>query len=272
MKAKGEIVTGDGFDKNVAEKMPRMRKMEEVQALNPEGQIQPQQEGREALQDGRPLEKPAETKVLIEPSVKETKAEGGDILRLIEDLHAQLLASGRIKRALEIDLASHQKAIHQLAQDNKDLRSQVDALKEEIEKSKAFHSESTYLKEENSDALEKIQEFQQELRVVNETLTRTIRDRDEALERISRLESQLEQNEVLQLKGRLKEREASYFFEENQDLQAKLEEALAQNTELEKRYETLKKSFHEVRESLTLLRDSCKKSYYNLSERSEDPV
>jgi hypothetical protein len=39
--------------------------------------------------------------------------------------------------------------------------------------------------------------------------------------------------------------------------------------DLEKKYETLKQSFNEVRESLTFLRDSCKANYYNLSEGSE---
>ncbi|MCJ7746691.1 MAG: hypothetical protein MUP27_03030, partial [Desulfobacterales bacterium] len=71
------------------------------------------------------------------------------------------------------------------------------------------------------------------------------------------------------IKGKLKEREASLFSEENRELQSRLEEALSHNMELERKYETLRKSFNEVRESLTLLRDSCKKNYYNLSETPE---
>jgi hypothetical protein len=67
----------------------------------------------------------------------------------------------------------------------------------------------------------------------------------------------------------LKEREVSLFLEENQALQSKLEETLARNIDLERRYETLKKSYNEVRESLTLLRDSCKANYYSLSENHE---
>jgi chromosome segregation ATPase len=188
---------------------------------------------------------------------------------LIEDLHTQLLVSGRTKRALEMDLSSHQKTIHQLAQDNRDLRSQLEDLRKEFQRYKEIQSESIYLQEENSDAWERIQEFQQELRSMNETLSRMTRERDEALSRIRDLEFQLEENEVLRVKGRLKEKEASYFSEESRELQSKLEQALAQNMDLEKRYEVLKKSFNEVRESLTLLRDSCKTDYYNLSEVPE---
>ena len=100
-------------------------------------------------------------------------------------------------------------------------------------------------------------------------MTKATREKEEALERIRELESQIDQGEVFKIKGKLKEREAVLFSEENRELQSKLEEALARNMDLEKKYETLKKSFHEVRESLTFLRDSCKANYYNLSENPE---
>ena len=166
-----------------------------------------------------------------------------DVLKLIEDLHAQLLASAQTKRALEMDLASYQKTIHQLAQDNQELRRQLEALSKEHQRLKEIQSESIYLQEENADALERIKEFQQELREMKETLTKAIQEREEALDRIRELESQMEQNEVLKIKGKLKEREASLFSEENRELQSKLEEALSQNMDLERKYETLKKSF-----------------------------
>jgi len=44
---------------------------------------------------------------------------------------------------------------------------------------------------------------------------------------------------------------------------------LTQNIDLERKYEEVKRSFHEIRESLTLLRDSCKTNLYNLSETPE---
>lgn len=97
----------------------------------------------------------------------------------------------------------------------------------------------------------------------------TTRERDEAQSRIRDLESQIEQNEILRVKGKLKEREASLFAEENKELRARLEEVLAQNIDLERKYTNMRKSFSEVRQSLTLLRDSCKTNYYNLSETPE---
>ena len=83
------------------------------------------------------------------------------------------------------------------------------------------------------------------------------------------MESQIEQNEILRVKGKLKEREASLFAEENKELRARLEEVSALNMDFERKYINMRKSFNEVRESLTLLRDSCKTNYYNLSETSE---
>jgi chromosome segregation ATPase len=271
MKARSQMVTGDGFDKNVAEKMPKIRRLEEPIPSTTEAEPQPLKEDRhEMVQEMDSSEKQAERKFIFEPPKKgaETK-QNLDVLRLIEDLHAQLLVSSRTKRALEMDLSSYQKTIHQLIRDNQDLRRQFEDVNKELQRLKEIQSESVYLKEENEDALERIREFQQELLGVKEVMARTTQERDEALSRIRDLELQIEQSEIQRVKGRLKEREASHFSEENQELQSKLEEALAQNLDLEKKYDALRRSFNEVRESLALLRDSCKKNYYNLSETPE---
>jgi len=271
MKVRSEMVTSDGFDKNVAEKMPKMRKLEEPLSPNRESDPSLQREDlQEKIQEVRPSEEEAEKEFVFEPPEKGTETEQDlGVLKLIEDLHTQLLVSARTKRSLETDLTLQQKTIHQLAQDNQALRRQVEGLKEEVQRLKKIQSESIYLKEENTDALERIQEFQQELRDLKGTLGETTQERNEALHRVHELESQIEQSEILKIKGRLKEREASYLFEENEELQATLGEALAQNMDLENKYQALRKSFDEVKESLTLLRDSCKKDYYSLSEMPE---
>jgi DNA repair exonuclease SbcCD ATPase subunit len=271
MKPRSQVATADGFDTNVAEKMPKIRKLEERQPFSLEQETQPLQEDhQELLQEMRSLEKQTEKRVIFESPKKGIETEQGlDVLKLIEDLHAQLLASAQTRRALEMDLASYKRSIHQLAQDNQELRRHWEALSAEHQKLKESQSESIYVQEEHADALERIKEFQQELKEMREALTKSTREREEAFDRIRDLESQMEQNEVIKIKGKLKEREASLFSEENRELQLKLEEALARNGELETKYETLKKSFSEVRESLTFLRDSCKANYYNLSDSAE---
>jgi chromosome segregation ATPase len=257
------VIRDDGFEKNVAEKMPKIRKGE---ALFPAYlEEEPQKEEHDPEMSSS--EEQTERKMIHAlPKQGVEREQDQEVLGLIEDLHDQLLASGRTKRALEMDLSSSQKTIQQLAQDNKGLRNQLENLRNELQKVKEIQSESIYLKEENADALEKLREFQQELRSMNETLAQTLLERNKALDKIAELESQIEQNDLLQIKGRLKAREASHFSEENRELQSKLEEALAQNVDLEKKYESLKRSFNEVKESLTLLRDSCKTNYYNLSQ------
>jgi chromosome segregation ATPase len=283
MKPRSQVAMEDGFDTNVAQKMPRIRKLEEPQPLHLEQEpLQLLQQEQQEKEDDKPVishtlapetsvsEKQVERKVVIGSLPKGIETEQGlDVLKLIEDLHAQLLASAQTKRALEIDLASYKKSIHQLAQDNQELRRQWETLSKEDEKLKELHTESIYLQEEHTDALERIKEFQQELREMKKALTKATQEREEAFDRIRELESQMELSEVVKIKGKLKEREASLFSEENRDLQSKLAEALARNADLEKKYETLKKSFGEVRESLTFLRDSCKANYYNLPESAD---
>jgi chromosome segregation ATPase len=271
MKPRSQVMAADGFDTNVAEKMPKIKKLEEPPPSPPEVEPQLLEENhQEPVPEMRIPEKQVERKMIFESPNRGIETEQGlDVLKLIEDLHAQLLASAQTKRALEMDLASYKKSIQQLAKDNQELRYQLEALSREHQRLKELQSESIYLQEENADALERIKEFQQELREMREALAKATHEKEEALDRIRDLESQMEQNEVERIKGKLKEREASLFSEENRELQSKLEEALTQNSDLEKKYETLKKSFNEVRESLTFLRDSCKANYYNLSETPE---
>jgi DNA repair exonuclease SbcCD ATPase subunit len=270
MKPRGQAVIGDGFDgfdRNVAEKMPKIRKEEESppSALEEEAQTL-----HEVSREIKPPGKPAERKPIFTPQPKEEEGkENLEVLKLIEDLHAQLLASNRTKRALEMDLASSQKTIQQLAQENQILGIQIEGLKKELQRFREIQSELAYLEEENEDALEKIAAMQGGMKVLKESLANAARERDQALDQIQLLEAKIEQNDLLRMKGRLKEREVSQFSAENQELRARWEQALAQNIDLEKKYETLRKSFNEVKESLTLLRDACKTNYYNLSETPE---
>lgn len=271
MKSRSQAMVADGFDTNVAEKMPKIRKLEEPRFSTWVNELPPLQEDRsETLSQIKSEEGLKKEQVTDETPQKKMEIEPGlDVLKLIEDLHGQLLASTQTKKALEMDLATYKKTIHQLSQDNQELRRQLEVVSREHQRLKEFESESLYLQEENADALERIKELQQELRGMRETLTRANQEKEEAFHRICDLESQIKQNEVVHIKGKLKEREASLFFEENRELQSKLEEALARNLELEKKYETLKQSFNEVKESLTFLRDSCKSGYYHLTDPSE---
>jgi len=277
MKPRSQAATEDGFDTNVAQKMPGL---ENWKNLRPSiwSRKPPQQEKEDDqtvivepfIPETRSSEKQAERKVVFQSLPKGVETEQSlDVLKLIEDLHAQLVASAQTKRALETDLASYRKSIHQLAQDNQELRRQWEALSKEDQKLKELRDESTYLQEEHADALERIKEFQQELREMKKIWPKPLKKERKPLIGFVSLESQMEQSEVIKMKGKLKEREASLFSEENRELQSKLGEALARNADLEKKYETLKKSFGEVRESLTFLRDSCKANYYNLPETAD---
>lgn len=265
MRVRSQTVADDGFDKNVAEKMPKVKKEEEFSP--PEVKIQPLKEDLEEIRsEVRSQEPGVEKEVLLPPPQSREKEKPLDVSGLIEDLHMQLLTLGKTRRALEMDLASDRKTIFQLARDNKALRSQLEALHQELQGLREFQTETLYLREENADALERIRDLQQQSRGLRESLESITQERDESLGRIRALESQIEENELLWIKGKLKEREASYFAEENRELRARLEEMVAQNVDLERKYEEIKRSFNEIRESLTLLRDSCKTSLYNLSE------
>jgi chromosome segregation ATPase len=268
MRLKGQTVADDGFDKNVAEKMPKVKRQEEFSP--PEAEIQPLEEDPQEIRpEVRSQEREAEKEVILPPPQSREREKPFNVSGLIEDLQTQLLTLGKTRRALEMDLASDRKTIFQLAQDNKELRSQLEHLNKEIQGLREFQTETLYLREENADALQRIRDLQQQSRDLRESLESTTQERDETLGRIRTLESQLEEKELLWIKGKLKEREASYFAEENRELRTKLEEMLAQNIDLERKYEEIRRSFNEIRESLTLLRDSCKTNLYNLSGNPE---
>jgi chromosome segregation ATPase len=168
-----------------------------------------------------------------------------------------------------LDASASQKTIQKLTQENKVLEVQLEGLKKEMTRLQEVRSEISYLEEENADALERITALQEEMKALRETLSKAVQERDQALGQIRTLESRIEQSDLLRIKEKLREREVSHYAVENQEIQARLEESLQQNMDLEKKYEALKKSFHEVKESLTLLRDNCKTNYYNLNDKPE---
>src|SRR3989304_7325561 len=155
MKPRSQVVTADGFDTNVAEKMPKIRKLEEPfpSPLEEEPQML-NEDHSESIPEMKSPEKQVERKLIFESLQKGVETEQSrDVLKLIEDLHTQILAPAQIKRALEMDLASYQKTIHQLTQDNQELRRQLETLSREHQKLKELQSETIYLQEENTDAL-----------------------------------------------------------------------------------------------------------------------
>ncbi len=270
MKPRGQTIIGDGFDgfdRNVAEKMPKIRKEEEVSSPASEGMLEPHQP---VSQQAETPQRPAERIPIFSPQSDEGRGEENlEILRLIDDLHGQLLVSNRTKRALEMDLAGSQRTIQRASQENQVLRAEAERLRKELQRFQEAQSELSYLEEENEDALEKITGLQAEMKGFKAALAEATQERDQALARVQALESTIEQTDLLRMKGRLKEREVSHFSTENQELRARWEETLAQNIDLEKKYEALRKSFNEVKESLTLLRDACKTNYYSMPEAPE---
>src|SRR5512135_1105868 len=116
MKPRIQTATADGFETNVAQKMPKIRKLEEPHTLILERDPQPREkEGDPTPIDAQTLlpemslsEKQTERKAIFESSQKGLASESSlDVLKLIEDLHGQLLASAQTKKALETDLASY---------------------------------------------------------------------------------------------------------------------------------------------------------------------
>ncbi len=263
MKARDQVAVSDGFDKNVAEKMPKIRRQEEFSPYDREPE--PERPKEESLEREIPEKDLEKRSLFSSPKNTPEKESHLDVLKLIEDLHGQVLVTNQTKRALEADLSSSQKTVQQLVLDNNELRGQLDELRSEVKKLKEVQNEATYLKEEHIDVLEKMKAFQQESRAINEALAKTVQERDEALGRSLELQSRIEQVEVLRIKEKLREREASHFAEENKELRSRLEELQVLNMELEREYDDMRKSFSEVKESLTLLRDSCRAQYYNLS-------
>ena len=95
MKLRDPMLISDGFEKSVAEKMPRVKR-EEERPFSPVKTEPPP-----------PLEAPVETRPIeFEPEMKGTppppkKSEGKDqnfdVLKLIEDLHNQLLLSSQTR-------------------------------------------------------------------------------------------------------------------------------------------------------------------------------
>lgn len=68
MKIKTQVMTVDGFDRSVAEKMPKMRKSEEPLLQEQEEELRPLEEDRpEVIQEIMPPAKPTEKGLFSNP-------------------------------------------------------------------------------------------------------------------------------------------------------------------------------------------------------------
>ncbi len=238
----------NGFERSVARKMPRVRS-EVVESVEPVRREPPN------LHDEIVHEE-----VSLEEEVQ------WDALSLVADLESQLQAAQDLKAALERDLASAKKTIDQLFLDNKELRALVKDQEKTVPRLQKLEQEITYLEEENSDALIRIQVMRTENEELKERVATLATERDTALNENRMVKSKIKEEETLRIQIAYLEKERKRSLQGQSELEENLKVALQRNTDLEKECHNLKKAMNEIKQSLLLVRNHAKRGYYGIKE------
>lgn len=235
----------NGFERSVARKMPRVRSEVEESAEPIRGKSSDVHD--QIIHEEVPLEKEVQW----------------DALSLVADLESQLQAAQDLKAALERDLTSAKKTIDQLFSDNKELRALVEDQESIAPRLQKLEQEITYLEEENSDALIRIQVMRTESEELKENIAKLATERDTALGENRMVKSRMKEEETLRIQIAYLEKERKRSLQRQSELEENLKVALQKNTDLEKECHNLKKAMNEIKQSLLLVRNHAKRGYYD---------
>ncbi len=238
----------NGFERSVARKMPRVRSEVEESA-------EPIRRKSTDIHDQ-----------IIHEEVPLEKEVQWDALSLVADLESQLQTAQDLKAALERDLTSAKKTIDQLFSDNKELRALVEDQESIAPRLQKLEQEITYLEEENSDALIRIQVMRTENEELKENIATLATERDTALNENRMVKSKMKEEETLRIQIAYFEKERKRNLQRQSELEENLKVALQKNTDLEKEYHNLKKAMNEIKQSLLLVRNHAKRGYYSMKE------
>jgi chromosome segregation ATPase len=276
---KGETVMKDGFDKNVAEKMPKIQKVRPNRPwnINPV-QLPARSEDMEtAIDETQPFEL-HETNIPVpeSESVKmhdETKPQNLDKVipsemkhteKTLKEIDSQFTSMIIEKKEAKRLLGLKEQALEDAVKANLELKRQVADLQSTAASAVHLNREVDFLNEQIMDANIYIQGLLSSISEKDKALNEQISLKQNLQERFAKIGSEVKDKALLDVKAAILERDLNASHQRIKDLETILEEEDRKRKPLEDEIVELKSALEQVHASLAQIRLKAKREAYGL--------
>ncbi len=269
----------DGFDKNVAEKMPKIQKVrpnrpwninpvqltsrtEEMEPATIEIQNFEQQETESYTYENEPVEIKLETQLqrpdkMIPAGIKHTE-------KTLKEIDSQFTSMIIEKKEANRLLGLKDHALEDALKENLELNQQLSALQSAATSASHLNREIDFLNEQLQDANLYIQGLLTIISEKDKALNEQISLKQDLEERLAKIESEVKDKALLDVKASILERDLKASYQRIKKLESLLEEENNKRMPLEDEIVELKSTLEQVHASLAQIRLKAKREAYGL--------
>ena len=247
----------DGFDRSVAEKMPRMQKKRPNRPWNIDPVLMKDQEEQVAqnVQEDKPI-----LKSKAEPL--KNQVDPAKAVETIIDLNSDITQVIFEKKEIQRQLMESSKIISGVERENALLKDSVAAIENTTLENKMFEQEIGFLNEQLEDADYYIKNMVGLLDERTENLDRESARRKELEGKIARISHEIQEKAKVEVKVSILERDLDISSVRILDLESELEEECKKREPLEQEIVELKDALDRVYSSLAQIRLKAKREVY----------
>jgi chromosome segregation ATPase len=269
----------DGFDKNVAEKMPKIQKVrpnrpwninpvqlpartEEIETATEKEPFFEQHETTVTATREEPLEMKIETP--LTPAFQTNTAEIKQAEKTIKEIDSQFTSMMIEKKEAERLLGVKENALEDALKENIELKQQLSSLQNTAESSVHLNREIDFLSEQIQDANLYIQGLLTVISEKDAALSEQIALKQDLEERFTRIGNEVKEKALLDVKAAILERDLDAAHKRIKDLESILESETRKRKPLEEEIVELKSTPEQVHASLAQIRLKAKREAYGL--------
>jgi chromosome segregation ATPase len=256
----------DGFDRSIAERMPKMQKRRPSRPWNVDPVLM-----REQTEEGEALQGPAAAEAPVarqpegpqSPPPARTAVDAvARTVETIEDIHSEFTQILFEKKDIQRRLQEHDRIIEQYERDNLSLRENLAAMERTAGEYQHLKREISFLNEQIEDADHYIRQVMAMLGSTSAGYDSEVAKNRALEERIERMSRDIRERAGLDVKVSILEKDLNFSTARIHELESRLEEETQKRRPLEEEIAELKCALDKVHSSLSHIRLKAKREVY----------
>ncbi len=249
----------DGFDKNVAEKMPKKLRSAHSRPWN----IDPVRIQESSVEEEAPslaFKKEPEKEIALPESPRKPDV----TISAIEDLNIEVTEALFRNKDLMRQVREEKKSLEKALSENAILKITISDLKKNIIDQDAFKKELAFLNEQVEDSSVYIENISRKLTEKTQEIEKAIKEKNAFEAKYNRLSDELQHRAKFEVKSSILEQELGLNRSRVKELEAIIDLQQEKNDSLSQEIKELKETLEKVYTSLSTIRVKAKKEAYGL--------